>query len=100
MISYLLSSFFSIFLHVFAKVDRESERAVTREEGMALAKEHKCSFLECSAKTRENVQQCFTELVLKIFEVPSLLEKGSSVVKRQNLTQKQGYEEHRGSCCG
>lgn len=34
---------------------------------MALAKEHKCSFLECSAKTRENVQQCFAELILKVY---------------------------------
>ncbi|KAK2992910.1 hypothetical protein RJ640_024064 [Escallonia rubra] len=47
------------------KVDRESERAVSREEGIALAKEHGCLFLECSAKTRENVEQCFNELALK-----------------------------------
>ncbi|XVF75635.1 hypothetical protein PTKIN_Ptkin13bG0203000 [Pterospermum kingtungense] len=47
------------------KVDKDSERAVTREEGMALAQEHKCSFLECSAKTRENVRQCFKDLILK-----------------------------------
>ncbi|XP_063948849.1 ras-related protein RABC2a-like isoform X3 [Daucus carota subsp. sativus] len=47
------------------KVDRESERAVTRQEGLALAQEHKCIFYECSAKTRENVQQCFKDLTLK-----------------------------------
>ncbi|XP_047251971.1 ras-related protein RABC2a isoform X2 [Capsicum annuum] len=47
------------------KVDRESERAVTREEGIALAKELGGLFLECSAKTRENVQHCFEELALK-----------------------------------
>jgi hypothetical protein len=45
---------------------QDSERAVSREEGMALAQEHKCSFLECSAKTRENVLQCFKELTLKV----------------------------------
>ena len=50
---------------------QDSERAVTREEGMALAEEHKCSFLECSAKTRENVHQCFKDLILKV----SFLEK-------------------------
>lgn len=33
---------------------------------MALAKEHKCIFYECSAKTRENVQQCFKDLTLKV----------------------------------
>ncbi|KAK9282682.1 hypothetical protein L1049_010902 [Liquidambar formosana] len=82
------------------KVDRDSDRAVTSEEGMALAQEHKCLFLECSAKTRENVQQCFKELTLKILEVPSLLEKGSAAVKRQILKQNQVYEApDSGGCC-
>ncbi|KAJ1418926.1 Small GTPase superfamily [Sesbania bispinosa] len=48
------------------KVDRDSERAVSREEGLALAKELGCLLLECSAKTRENVEQCFEELALKV----------------------------------
>ncbi|WJX13877.1 Ras-related protein RABC2a [Trifolium repens] len=80
------------------KVDKESERAVSKEEGMALAKEHRCLFLECSAKTRENVQQCFEDLTLKILEVPSLRDKGSVEVKRQK--QKRIYEtSQRGGCC-
>ncbi|KAL1294994.1 hypothetical protein HN51_055831 [Arachis hypogaea] len=78
------------------KVDKESERAVTKEEGMALAQEHRCLFLECSAKTRENVQQCFNDLTLKMLEVPSLRENGSSIVKRQ----KQIHNKPRsGDCC-
>ncbi|CAN1275987.1 Ras-related protein RABC1, partial [Linum perenne] len=48
------------------KVDKDSDRAVTREEGMELAKQLGCLFLECSAKTRENVEQCFEELALKV----------------------------------
>lgn len=36
---------------------QESERVVSREEGIALAKELGCLFLECSAETRENVEQ-------------------------------------------
>ncbi|KAK6126241.1 hypothetical protein DH2020_040013 [Rehmannia glutinosa] len=48
------------------KVDRESERVVSGEEGMALAEELGCLFLECSAKTRRNVEQCFEELALKV----------------------------------
>ncbi|CAF1878302.1 unnamed protein product [Brassica oleracea var. botrytis] len=83
------------------KVDRESERGVSREEGIALAKELKCMFLECSARTRQNVEQCFEELALKIMEVPSLLEEGSSAVKRNIL--KQNSSEHqtspRAGCC-
>ncbi|KAI4346467.1 hypothetical protein L6164_007361 [Bauhinia variegata] len=81
------------------KVDKDSERAVTKEEGMALAQKHKCLFLECSAKTRENVQQCFNDLTLKILEVPSLREKGSGVVKRHNLRQKHVYGTPQNGCC-
>ncbi|KAH0720731.1 hypothetical protein KY290_005657 [Solanum tuberosum] len=55
------------------KVDRESERAVSREEGVALAKELGSLFLECSAKTRANVEQCFEELTLKVGAVFPLL---------------------------
>ncbi|XP_040961238.1 ras-related protein RABC2a isoform X2 [Gossypium hirsutum] len=60
------------------KIDRESERAVSKEEGIELAKELGCTFIECSAKTGQNVQQCFEDLSLKIMEVRSLLEKGST----------------------
>lgn len=82
------------------KVDRDSERAVSREEGIALAKEHGCLFLECSAKTRENVEQCFEQLALKIMEVPSLLEEGSNVVKRNILKQKpENQSPPSGGCC-
>ncbi|CAA2986436.1 ras-related protein RABC2a-like [Olea europaea var. sylvestris] len=82
------------------KVDKDSERAVTVEEGMALAQKHKCLFLECSARTRENVQQLFKELTMKILETPSLLEKGSTPVKNQILKQKQVcHEQHNSNCC-
>nr|KJB62345.1 hypothetical protein B456_009G412800 [Gossypium raimondii] len=81
------------------KVDRDSERAVTREEGVALAKELGSMFLECSAKTRENVEQCFEELALKIMEIPSLLEEGSSVGKRNMLKQKPEYQASPGGGC-
>jgi Ras-related protein Rab-18 len=70
------------------KVDRESERVVSRDEGIHLAKDLGALFLECSAKTRENVEQCFEELALKIMEVPSLLEEGSTLVKRNILRAK------------
>lgn len=51
---------------------QDSERAVTREEGLAFAKEHNCLFLECSARTRENVQLCFKDLTLKVLLEGSL----------------------------
>ncbi|PHT59585.1 Ras-related protein RABC2a [Capsicum baccatum] len=51
------------------KVDREFERAVTREEVIALEKKLGGLFLECSAKTRENVQNCFEEIALKTYSI-------------------------------
>lgn len=45
---------------------QDTERFVSREEGIALAKELNCLFLECSARTRENVQQCFEDLALQV----------------------------------
>uniref|UniRef100_A0A0D3FDS1 Uncharacterized protein n=3 Tax=Oryza TaxID=4527 RepID=A0A0D3FDS1_9ORYZ len=70
------------------KVDKNEERMVTREEGLAFAQESGCLFLESSAKTREN-----------ILEVPSLLEEGSSVVKRNSLKQKHENKAKNGGCC-
>ncbi|WVZ59174.1 hypothetical protein U9M48_009365 [Paspalum notatum var. saurae] len=80
---------------------QDNERMVTREEGLAFAEESGCLFLESSAKTRENVEKCFEELALKILEVPSLLEEGSSsVVKRNILKQKQeSHAKHGSGCC-
>ncbi|XP_073033801.1 ras-related protein RABC2a-like [Primulina eburnea] len=81
------------------KVDREAERVVSREEGLTRAKELGCLFLECSAQTRTNVEQCFEELALKIMEVPRLLEEGSTVVKRGILKQKQEHQKPPTSGC-
>lgn len=48
---------------------QENERVVTKKEGIDFAREYGCLFIECSAKTRVNVEQCFEELVLKVFEL-------------------------------
>ncbi|URD82392.1 RAB [Musa troglodytarum] len=81
------------------KVDKEADRMVTREEGIAFANEYGCLFIECSAKTRANVEKCFEELALKIMGVPKLVEEGSVPVKRNILKQKQEQHGHQGGCC-
>ncbi|KAJ8619709.1 hypothetical protein MRB53_028238 [Persea americana] len=77
------------------KVDKESERVVTKEEGTTLAKENGFIYFECSARTRENVEKCFEELALKILVDHVLLEEGSKDVKKAN--EKSGADPVQGS---
>ncbi|KAK6162988.1 hypothetical protein DH2020_002829 [Rehmannia glutinosa] len=82
------------------KVDKESERVVSKKEGIDFAREYGCLFIECSAKTRVNVEQCFEELVLKILETPSLLAEGSAGVKKNIFRQKPPESDaSTSSCC-
>jgi GTPase SAR1 family protein len=48
------------------KLDLEEERAVTSEQGRALAQKFGTGFLEASAKTNTNVSEIFFELVRMI----------------------------------
>ncbi|KAJ7563632.1 hypothetical protein O6H91_03G117900 [Diphasiastrum complanatum] len=66
------------------KVDRE---------GIAFARRYGCLFLESSAKTRVNVQQCFEELVQKILDTPSLLANTSSAKKNILRPGQPGNDE-------
>ncbi|KAK4387354.1 Ras-related protein RABC1 [Sesamum angolense] len=78
----------------------EGERVVSKKEGIDFAREYGCLFIECSAKTRVNVEQCFEELVLKILETPSLLAEGSAGVKKNIFKQKPPESDaSTSSCC-
>ncbi|XP_040864714.1 ras-related protein RABC1-like isoform X1 [Glycine max] len=107
------------------KVDKESERVVSKKEGIDFAREYGCLYTECSAKTRVNVTQCFDELVMKvciqcnsfqrkkdknrkgvgseiiemILETPSLLAEGSSGVKKNIFKQKPPLSDASSSGC-
>jgi len=48
------------------KSDLERDREVSIHEGKELAKSFECPFLETSARTRVNVEECFFELVREI----------------------------------
>jgi GTPase KRas protein len=52
-----------IFMLVGNKCDKTYEREVSREEGAALARQFGCEFLETSAKTAQNVERLFMNLV-------------------------------------
>ncbi|KAG0236329.1 Ras- protein Rab-18 [Actinomortierella wolfii] len=57
------------------KVDRESARMVSKQEGLEMARKLETLFIECSAKTKLGVQQAFEELVQQIIDTPSLWKK-------------------------
>ncbi|EDR23686.1 hypothetical protein, conserved [Entamoeba dispar SAW760] len=50
------------------KCDLENEREVTKEEGMNYADNINCPFIECSAKTNENINQIFEIITRNILE--------------------------------
>jgi len=52
-----------VFTLVGNKCDMVNEREVSREEGAALARKFGCEFFETSAKTAQNVERVFTNLV-------------------------------------
>jgi len=52
-----------IFMLVGNKSDQSSLREVSQEEGYRLAQEYGCEFMETSAKTSQNVDNLFTQLV-------------------------------------
>lgn len=58
-------------LLVANKIDRDDVQ-VTPADGERLAREHGMVFVQCSAKTRRNIEQVFEELVLKFLERPDL----------------------------
>eukprot|EP00803_Ostreobium_quekettii_P004629 evm.model.scf_672.5 EVM.evm.TU.scf_672.5 scf_672:21350-23358(-) len=63
------------------KVDMDSDRQVSKEEGTAFARQHGCLFVETSAKTNVAVQQAFEELVQKILDTPGLQTNGVGGMK-------------------
>ena len=48
---------------VGAKCDRTQDREVSKADGAALARQYGCDFIEVSAKTTQNVERLFINLV-------------------------------------
>ena len=48
-------------------IDLEDKRKISKEEGEQLAKKYGIMFSECSAKTGENVNYIFNELIKKCY---------------------------------
>lgn len=75
------------------KVDIE-DRQVSREEGLAFARQQSTLFVESSAKTATGVQQTFEELLRKILETPELCTADSKVGNiRPSASGNSSYAE-------
>lgn len=72
-----------VLMVVGNKIDLETERRVTTEEGLQLAQELSALFMESSAKTRIGIKSIFEELVRKIMNSPSSQVKKNE--KQQNV---------------
>ncbi|CAF1015942.1 unnamed protein product [Rotaria magnacalcarata] len=103
-----------VFLLVGTKIDRESERQVSTEEGKAFADFHNISFIETSSKSALYVQEAFALIAREIYDL--LIEgrihvqKGWDGVKagpnvaapaqNQPIDVTQNNQNHRSGCCG
>ena len=74
------------FILVGNKADLTSQRQVTTREGELLAKEWGCSFIETSAKTRQNVDEIYTKLMRSIRDRKA----ASGESKAPKTTKKKG----------
>lgn len=68
------------------KSDLESERQVSTQEGMELARNFGAPFFETSAKTRVNVEESFYQLVREI-------RKAQGVTTKEKSKNKKGLKK-------
>ena len=50
------------------KIDDEDNRKISTEQGESMAKDYEIMFFECSAKTGQNIDEIFNNLVKKVVE--------------------------------
>lgn len=77
-----------IFMLVGNKCDKTYEREVSREEGAALARQFGCEFIETSAKTAQNVERLFMNLVRSLRQTRSIEPGTPAPIKKEKKKSK------------
>ena len=72
------------------KIDMENQRVVSKEEGEKMAASYGLKFFECSAKTGENVEEIFKDIVTKTVENFSKVDVKESTKLKNKKGQKKG----------
>jgi GTPase KRas len=80
-----------IFMLVGNKCDKTYEREVSKEEGLQLARTFGCEFMETSAKTAQNVERLFTNLVrsLRATRQPDLTQAVPGPIRQQKEERRR-----------
>lgn len=74
------------FVLVGNKCDLQAKRQVTKKEAEALASEWGCSYIETSAKTKENVNEAYLKILRLIRDKKAA--DGSNVAKSKKHSRK------------
>jgi GTPase KRas protein len=77
-----------VFMLVGNKSDKQYEREVTKEEGAQMARTFGCEFLETSAKTAQNVERLFTNLV-RLLRMSKEQEEGAPPARPEAVVPKK-----------
>lgn len=77
-----------VFMLVGNKADKVCEREVSRDEGVQMARNFGCDFMETSAKTAQNVERLFTTLV-RLLRQTKQAEQGPPGPSRQLEKEKK-----------
>ena len=73
------------------KIDNFDNRKVSTEEGQAIANEYGLQFYETSAKTGDNIDRTFNDLIKKVVEIfGKYEEKGQKLGNNNKKSKKKG----------
>ena len=71
------------------KIDDVENRKINKEEGEEMAKECGISYFECSAKTGENIDPIFNDLIKKTIENYKVLEDATKLDSKKKSKKKR-----------